>query len=354
MDYAILGDTYSDLNINYFTQGVSVSGKAAKLNQATKRPALVNNWETKRPNLLAPNQANDLAQMNQMIREVASSNYGYDVVLNGLGLTLKESDLNSSITGFRKLKVNNLVKDKTKKVYDNSNKEKIVVPVVDNKISSNVEIPVMEEKRVEKEVKAPVVNTPNPSYTAMEPVADTRSSRYERNLENNIPVQTNVINTPERFVTRSEAHKQISEEEKKPMVNTLSRVDRRNDDYSTKEENHVEKVKVGKSEQDLNMISEKIHGSNNTLNNDLQEAYNKYVESEKNKKSMLAEQLELEKAVQEAKELLNQKHAQEIADLNARTQANEEETLEYTMHSEDLKQQLAELRSQLAGSSFRR
>ena len=65
-------------------------------------------------------------------------------------------------------------------------------------------------------------------------------------------------------------------------------------------------------------------------------------------------QHQIERQIQEAKGLLEEKHKKQIAELNARTRANEEETLGYTMHSEDLRAQLEELRAQLNSGTMRR
>ena len=260
MDYAILGDTYSDVKINYLTQGVNVSGKAAKLNGDTKKPTMINNWINRRPNVNVAS-ATPTQHAGAIVNEIASSQNSYDDVLARLGLTVTGYNRFCNVNGYRKLKTAPKVPNASKKVYEATKPVEVEVKEETIKPQEIVKMEEPKEVVMKEEPVAPMV-TPSfempkeevrmdPTYQAMPEVTDTRSSRYER-------IDNNVINTPERFQERPVNNGSLNEAVHTP-VNTFSRVER--NDYQEEADSRTPKVQVGKSEQDLNMISEKIHGN---------------------------------------------------------------------------------------------
>ena len=329
MDYAILGNTYSDQNINYLTQGTSVSSKAAKFAQNTKRPVLVNNWKTKRPNV-AINQISNISKNDIGL----ASEKSYSNVLSKLDMVVRMHDDVASLSGSRKIKTVVRVPEKLLKVKENSEKEPIpkVVEQVNTLASFEPKIDNIKEDTFENHL-----------------VSDTRMSRLERTGE--VPTITNdVINAPERFMNNSVMKDVqstlIDEKETKTLPSRTER-----NDYANSND-YQEKVEVGKVEKDLDRIASLNHSNNISGNQDsLKIAMNNYEKSLASKNAAYDEMIRLQKAVAAAEEAVRQQRENEIADYNAKTKANDDERLEYTMHSEDLRQQLQqleELRRQLA------
>lgn len=355
MDYAILGDTYSKNNngINYLTGGVSVSGKAAKLNKETKMPTMVNNWISRRPNLLTPNQASELEKMQNIVNEVASPSTGYDVILGRLGLSVTGDYRFGYVNGYRKLKTAPKVPNSSKKIYyatkpvDNAVKEVALPNVETIKLDEPREV-VMKEEPVAPAI-VPPVEMPKEvrvasEYHAMPEVSGTRASRYKEMDD------SSVINTPERFQERSTGGVPLGEESY-AQGSALSRAER--SDYRVGTESRVQKVQVGEGEQVLNMISEKIHGNDSIFaeTSQIKEETQRMIHgtSQLNARN---EQLALEKeAIIEKIRKLNERKAEKarIDNRNAKEafKLAQKDNDEATHVYRDLTEQLKILRSQL-------
>ena len=131
-DIAILDNPYINGGIVQ-SRGVLVDSKAAKLNNTTKRPVLVNNWEEKRPD----------ANMNQSVSVSAPKNY--EEIVSKVGITAVNYTKEASNNGAKKLRVNKIVTVKTSDIYNNSSK--------------------VDVEPIKEEVKPPVEEKP-----ALEPV----------------------------------------------------------------------------------------------------------------------------------------------------------------------------------------
>ena len=164
---AILDNPYSE-GVVISSRGVSVDSKAAKLNNTTKRPVLVKNWENQRPN----------EEYSKVSTTVAGPK-DYSSLLNNVGITIVNNALVANNNGAKKLRVNKIVNEKAKSIYNNSSKVD-VIPLPEVK----VEMPVQPSPVVEK---TPVEEKPLPQVEL--PISSSRSDihgRHEKTGE--IPV----------------------------------------------------------------------------------------------------------------------------------------------------------------------
>jgi len=336
MDITITNNPYQNNNVLS-----DETFRVAKLNNETKRPHIAKYWETNMPKL-----ETKIAEAGKIVENIASREHSYDVVLGRLGMTSKDYYKAGNVDGFRKLKVNEFVRDKTLNAYEGSTKAEIEKPVAMQE-EVNVPLPPVQE---EKTLSDAPLRGDGLRSTLSNDLPDTRMSRLEKTGEIprvNIPADKKLEDYREMFNNNQ------NQFDERP---SLSRVERRNDDYSNLE-SHAEKVQVGKEAEALNRIanlSPLSQNGNRADNTDLQDAYDRFAASEKKKKDSRDTVIKLEREIAEVKGLLEEKHRREIADLAARTKANEEETLGYTMHSEDLRAQLEELRNQLSSGGMRR
>ena len=350
MDYAILGDTYSDKNINYLTQGVNLSGKAAKLNddpekklngEPTKRTNLQSYWVNNRPALLTPNQTSNLEKMQNSVNDAVSSSYGYDYVLGRLGLAVTEYERFCNVNGYRKLKTSPKVPNSTKKIYEVTKPEDIKMEEAIRPMKNDIKSDEIIHEEPVTSIIQPTFEVPKEevkSFVESKPMSDVSATRVSRD----------VINTPDRFQER--AHVSLNNDGYTP-VNTLSRVEK--NDHREETENRSLKVQVGKGEQDLNMISEKIHGNDgiSAETSQIKEETYKMIqgtnqlnarneELEEEKKAIIEKIKELNALKAERAKMANQKAKEEY---KLAQRDNDEATHVYR----DLTEQLKVLKAQL-------
>lgn len=116
MNIAITDNPYVDESTVISSRGVMTDAKIAKLNNKTKRPVLVANWEKGRPviNVVSAN-----------VEETKVENRDYDSLLDNIGIKALQYSQSVNSTGAKKLRVNKIVISKTKTIYNVVNKEEI-------------------------------------------------------------------------------------------------------------------------------------------------------------------------------------------------------------------------------------
>jgi len=376
MDFAI--ENYSSYVLSDGTYRV------AKLNNTTKRPVLVANYN--KALAVLNTQANVDKSQNE-VANVGSSSHSYDVVLGRLMMTTESFNHFTNCESYRKLKVNKIVNEKVSNVYNSVPREEIKQkePVV----SVNEEVKVPE---VKQELPNEFANMP--SFTPEEKkeyevrieknddnqmINNTRTSR----LEQRDVVSNNIINTPERFKEmpvsdyqsfvrdNTDVQDDFYGNHSSEKVNSLPSRSERN--YGYEERNpYAESVSnlvndggnaykgelvVGRDRETLDKIDRITDKNNVNVHNtaeDLQAAYDKFSDSEKKKKESIDELLRLEKQYKELKEKREKQLAQraeKIAQLKSKTEENEKECLGYTVHLEEVNEAIRKLMQQMEEDS---
>ena len=105
MNITITGNPYVDEGTVVASRGVMTDAKIAKLNNATKRPSIIANWEKGRPSEFS---ATSVASPTPV---------DYDGLLVKLGASAVNYAPNSNNTGAKKLRVNKIVNEKASKIY---------------------------------------------------------------------------------------------------------------------------------------------------------------------------------------------------------------------------------------------
>ena len=115
MNYAITENPYEE-GVTIATRGVMTDAKIAKLNNDTKRPALVANWEQGKP-VIKSNQGS--IEISKVVER------DYDSLLDKIGIGAISYQKTVNSTGAKKLRVNKIVVSKTGTIYDAVKKEVI-------------------------------------------------------------------------------------------------------------------------------------------------------------------------------------------------------------------------------------
>ena len=234
----MLGDTYSENgNVVYlFPDG---DGRAARINSIpesgksmSKLTAVKNSWRLNRP-ALSINETHDLNKMNDIVSTVSSPSYGYDEILNRLGLSFIECK-NASIESFRKLKTGIKAPIGAKKVYGSRTSKIVPLP------TANVVDTVVPKEEVKIENPVATFNSLN----------DTRTARLERTG------RISVINTPERF---NELAQEAALENDFYGINAPAQEEKKVEE--TVNEDNASRFKLGEGERVLDRVIEVNHGS---------------------------------------------------------------------------------------------
>lgn len=252
MNYTILENPYKEGSV-INTRGVMTDAKVAKLNNAKKRPALVGNWESLRP--------------KEVVVKEVSTPKDYNSLLNSIGITVVNYSPSASNTGAKKLRVNKIVNEKARKIYNNSNKSNVIpAPVIE------------EAKPIETEIKIESAFTPN--------VVNSREDirgRHERTGEipvndikeavrNDIPPVSNpsYVTRAERNIGSDLANKPENKAGDMDLYNNLLHSVNQNDDVSRqlqgarnqlsieKEENRKLAERYGEAVKELAKLKEDI------------------------------------------------------------------------------------------------
>lgn len=318
MNYTFVDNPYKDENIVITTRGVMTDAKIAKLNNSTKRPAIVKHWEAGIPQPVV-----------SVVSTPVDNKKDYKYILDNIGIEAVVYPPMANSSGAKKLRVIEMVNGKVSNIYNNSEKTEVVPEM------PKVEVPKVEIAKPE-EVKVEVKENP------LEPnIISSREEihgRHERTGE--IPV--NDI-------------KAAVQNEEPPVVNnvmpTLSRSERNIDVAKRAEVNNV--VKAG----DMDEYNKLLHGKDEPeedISRQLQGARDQlFKEEEKNKKvseQLIAATRELEALKEKKDQILKmqeQKTKEEIERINNSRGILQEDTLEKTNNLTSIQSEIAKLKAQM-------
>ena len=304
MNFTIIENPYKDENSVITTRGVTTDAKIAKLNNATKRPAIVKHWEANIPSPI-------VSLMN------ASVVKDYSSLLDNVGIKAVNYAPNVSNSGAKKLRVNKIVNEKATSIYNSV--EKIdVIP----------EKPLVEAPKVEE--KPPVVN--------------------------NSPLEPNIIGSREDIHGRHEhtgeipvdAIKEAIKNDMESPVNApvISRMERNG---------FINEPKVEPKAGDMDLYNNLLHNGSqeDDVSKQLQGARNQ-LSIEKAESKKLAEQYgeavkELEKLkedIETTKKVKEQQVKQELNNTLKDIEALQKENLERTSDLTSIQSEIARLKAE--------
>ena len=341
MDITYTVNPYSGPNVNVL---VTEQPRVAKLNNTMKRP------------YLAAHYAKGIAQMMQTVNQVVEQKPVVEVRQERSGLMNSSSEFsefmypeNAIHTGARKLKVNNMVKEKTLKRYEAAKVNFPKTVAMPNPLPKEPELP----KETFMEMPTPqIVPTQN---VMPEPVnnmnmvnADTRVGRLERTGE--IPTQTvNVLREEDRMTG---------------VINTPTRVERQMNAEvagalhalvdNEEEKNDKQQLEIGAGAKALDQYNNLIHGNDSSsVANELATAKKKLEQAIKENKTVVVQSANIEDEIQkvraELEELSKKKAERERQELDRTLkmiEVTQEENLGATRKLTNLQEELAELMRQ--------
>lgn len=252
MNYTIIENPYVGEKSIVTTRGVMTDAKVAKLNNDKKKPALVRHWEELRP----------VVKVDTPSPAVPKD---YRSLLDGVGITPVNYGQIVANSGAKKLRVNKIVNDKAKNVYNNSNKEDVVpkAPVANEQ---HIDIPPVQNSN-------PFVpNVDNSDLRGRhEKTGEIPVSEVKQALENGLPQDNNTFS----YTTRSERNttpevKQESKAGDMDLYNNLLHNANESDDVSRqlqgarnqlsieKEENRKLAEQYGEAVKELARLKEDI------------------------------------------------------------------------------------------------
>lgn len=337
------------------TRGEHLDAKAAKLDNKTKRPALVGHYN------------DELAKMVKIVEEVKSEDHGYDAALGRLGISTVYYAAYAQNVSARKLKVKGGVVDKNvlakynksiigmKPIINMPKQEEPIRPSINSDlIAQFVESSDKDSSPMVATVNNPTITMPKESFN--NDLSDTRVRRLERTGE--IPIvreelptysQSNVINTPERFVPKQEV----------PVNNVTafpSRVERmQKEQVEVKREEPISvnraTPEIGQGAKELDKINNLMHGSEvGDLSIEIQNAHRRLEEAVKENRRVVNQSASIEEEIRNVKATV-EKLRKEKAEAQQREldktldmiEATKEENLGATRRMTNLQAELAEL-----------
>ena len=300
MNYTFTENPYKEDKPIILPRGFMNDAKIAKLNNLTKRPAILKHWEENRPN--------EIVSLSNFV----TTKKDYSSLLNNIGLEAVNYAPKANNLGAKKLRVNKVVNEKSINVYNNSDKVD-VIPLP--KVVETPKPEVKEEIKVESPLEPNIVSN-----------REEIRGRHERTGE--IPV---------------EAIKETVKEEKIPMT---SRVERNAFVSESKQE-----AKAG----DMDLYNNLLHNApiDEDVSKQLQGARNQLsIEKEESRK--LAEQYgdavkELERLkedIAQQKKAKEQQVKQELNDTLKNIEALQKENLERTSDLTSIQSEIAKLKAE--------
>ena len=335
---AIEGNPYVNENTNVISDGTF---KVAKMS---------NKAETPKIQTLSARWQKELAKVKPIVDNVTSHEHGLDLILNRLGAESIDYYNEMQNVGVRKLKVNRIVRDKSKKVYG---------------LHDAIVLEKNEPKEEKIEVKPVVseINNINLEEVYENPAPDTRMSRLERTgempvnsfdnqeMKRQTPQINDVINTPTRF----ERH----------METPFDALINDNNVNSSNEKRDNEQPRVSETRGgDPNLYNKLIHGGEKSdISIRLQDAKNKLYTANEEREKAKAVNASLEQDVEKVRKEIEkikrdkkEKEERELSNTLNMLQATKEEILGETRKYDNLQEELAELIRQrdnlLGGSSY--
>lgn len=340
------------------TRGEHLDAKAAKLDNKTKRPALVGHYN------------DELAKMVKIVEEVKSENHGYDAALGRLGISTVYYAAYAQNVSARKLKVKGGVVDKNvlakynksivgmKPIINMPKQEEPIHPSINSDlIAQFVESSDKDSSPMVATVNNPTITMPKESFN--NDLSDTRVRRLERTGE--IPIvreelptysQSNVINTPERFVPKQDAPVN-------PVNNVtafpsrMERMQKEQVEVNREEPISVNRAtpEIGQGAKELDKINNLMHGSEaGDLSIEIQNAHRRLEEAVKENRRVVNQSASIEEEIRNVKATV-EKLRKEKAEAQQREldktldmiEATKEENLGATRRMTNLQAELAEL-----------
>ena len=317
MNIQFTSNPYSSSNVEVISRGVMTDAKVAKLNNMTKRPTLVANWEKGRPAITATTMVN--APVQETKRD-------YSSLLANMDISLINYDKNVSNSGAKKLRVNKIVNEKASRVYNSS--EKISVQVEQPPVTQQEEV-------VNLINQISVVEAPK-EVKEESPLREDTHGRHERTGE--VPVKEIRENIRNEFMPSA------------PVMS--SRTQRNAQEYESvvREESPKQEPKAG----DMDLYNDLLHnGHVDDVSRQLQGAREELsLEKEESKK--LAEQYgkavrELEGLkidIENKKRLRAQQEKRELTETLNNIKTLKEENLARTSDLSSLKAEIAKLKAE--------
>ena len=340
------------------TRGEHLDAKAAKLDNKTKRPALVGHYN------------DELAKMVKIVEEVKSENHGYDAALGRLGISTVYYAAYAQNVSARKLKVKGGVVDKNvlakynksivgmKPIINMPKQEEPIRPSINSDlIAQFVESSDKDSSPMVMTFNKPTITMPKESFN--NDLSDTRVRRLERTGE--IPIvreelptysQSNVINTPERFVPKQDAPVN-------PVNNVtafpsrMERMQKEQVEVNREEPISVNRAtpEIGQGAKELDKINNLMHGSEaGDLSIEIQNAHRRLEEAVKENRRVVNQSASIEEEIRNVKATV-EKLRKEKAEAQQREldktldmiEATKEENLGATRRMTNLQAELAEL-----------
>ncbi len=191
MNYTIIENPYKDESTVIATRGVMTDAKVAKLNNEKKKPALVKHWEELKPQMEVPT-----------VLEAAPKDY--NALLENVGIKVVNYATSAANSGAKKLRVNKIVNEKARNVFENSPKIDVVAK------PAEVKEEIKEEIKVENVLEPNIVETNTDVRGRHEKTGEIPLSEIKEALINDTPV------TQTTFASRVERNTPVEKTEAKP------------------------------------------------------------------------------------------------------------------------------------------
>lgn len=177
MNYTIVENPYENESTVIATRGVLTDAKVAKLNNDKKKPALIRHWEALKPK-------KDVSPATQSLLK------DYQVLLDSVGITAVNYGTSAANTGAKKLRVNKIVNEKTRNVYNNSNKEDVIPMVEEKEVPEEIVDNALTQEIVDNEDRGRHEKTaPIPVNEIRETLKEETPMNYTSRLERNATVE---------------------------------------------------------------------------------------------------------------------------------------------------------------------
>ena len=311
MIYSIIENPYIDESTVIVSNGVSVSSKAAKLNEAVKRPAVKSNWKK------------ELQKAEVSVAPMVEANTS-DEILSRIGISIVNFPLDGQKTGAKKLRTNpKAVNEKCKNIYLRTPRED-VMPIA----SPVVETIVQEEKQEEANVSLTpnIIGSRGDVHGRHEKTAEIPVVEIQEAVNASIPPVTNTSS----FVSRTERNTNV--------------------DLAPKQE-----VKQEAKAGDMDLYNKLVHngGQDDDVVRQLQGARSQLSKAQGENEKLTKELSEAEKELQalerENRELIQKQEAQNRAALTKTLRdydAIQEDNLAKTNNLYSIREQIEKLRAE--------
>ena len=186
MNFTLLENPYVDENSTITTRGVMTDAKIAKLNNATKRPAIVKHWEDGKP------------QPQVVAMPTIPKVKDYKPLLNNVGITVVNHAEKANNEGAKKLRVNKIVNEKASNIYNSSDKIDVIPEI--SKVVESPKIDVKEEPKVSAPMEPSIVTSRGEIHGRHEKTGEIPVDAIKEAIKNDAPP----VSSPSIVSSRSE------------------------------------------------------------------------------------------------------------------------------------------------------